>query len=133
MISVIYGAQGSGKTKRLIDAVNAASEKASGKVIFITDNGQSLGVDPGVKFINLAEYNVSGEQQFVGFIEGMLAADFDIQEIYIDGLSRLLDCPADKLKPVFDAFDALKDKVNFVITVSAEKLPAFLKKFAVKD
>lgn len=133
MISVIYGAQGSGKTRRLIDAVNAASEKASGKVIYITDNGQSLGIAPGVKFINLAEYDIKGEQQFIGFVQGMLAADFDIQQIYIDGVSRLLGCPADKLKTVFDAFNALGDKVDFVVTVSADKLPAFLKKFAVKD
>ena len=33
MISVIHGAEGSGKTKRVIDAANAACEKATGLVI----------------------------------------------------------------------------------------------------
>jgi len=55
MISVIYGAKGSGKTKRIMDAANAVAEKASGQVIFITDNSQSLGVNANVKFINVAD------------------------------------------------------------------------------
>lgn len=133
MISVIYGAQGSGKTKRLIDAVNTVSENASGKVVFITDDDQSLDVKPSVKFLNLGEYGVSSKQEFIGFIKGLLAADFDIQEIFIDGLNRLLDCSADALKSVFTALNELKQTVNFVITVSAEKLPKFLKEYTVKE
>ena len=98
MISVIYGAKGSGKTKRIIDATNAASEKATGQVIFI---------------------------------KGMLATNFDIQHVFIDGMSRLLDLPADELKPAFDAMEKV-DGVEFVVSVSADKLPKYLEKFAVK-
>ncbi len=132
MISVIYGAKGSGKTKRVIDAANHACEKATGQVIFITDNGESLGVAPGIKFINLEEYAVKSEAEFIGFVKGMLAANFDIQEVYIDGLSRLLAKPAEELKTFFDAIAKVADKVNFVVTVSADKLPASLKSYAVK-
>ncbi len=132
MISVIYGAKGTGKTKRIIDAANSRSEKATGTVIFITDNGQSLGVNPGIKFINLSEYAVKSEAEFIGFIKGMLAANFDIQDVFIDGVSRLLAKPAEELKNVFDEMAKVGDKVNFVCTVSADKLPAFLKSYAVK-
>lgn len=132
MISVIYGAKGSGKTKRIIDATNAAGEKSDGKVIFIADNGQSLGIHAGVRFINLNEYNIKNEDQFLGFLKGMLATDFDIQHVFIDGLSRLLGKQPEDLKNVFDAFAAESDKVDFVVTVSAETLPKFLKPYAVK-
>ena len=133
MISVIYGAKGSGKTKRIIDAANAASEKASGQVIFITDNAQSLGVNTDIRFINIAEYGVNGEDQFIGFLKGMLATNFDIQKVYIDSLSRLLDKPAEELKSVFDVLNKYTKDVDFIATVSADKLPAFLKSYAVKD
>ena len=133
MISIIYGAQGSGKTKRIIDAANAASEKASGQVIFITDNAQSLGVNTDIRFINIAEYGVNGEDQFIGFLKGMLATNFDIQKVYIDSLSRLLDKPAEELKSVFDVLNKYTKDVDFIATVSADKLPAFLKSYAVKD
>ncbi len=133
MISIIYGAKGSGKTKRIIDAANAASEKASGQVIFITDNAQSLGVNTDIRFINIAEYGVNGEDQFIGFLKGMLATNFDIQKVYIDSLSRLLDKPAEELKSVFDVLNKYTKDVDFIATVSADKLPAFLKSYAVKD
>ena len=35
MIHVIMGLKGSGKTKKLIDAINAAAENASGDVVCI--------------------------------------------------------------------------------------------------
>ncbi len=131
MISVIYGAKGTGKTKRIIDAANAAAESASGKVIYITDNGQSLGIAPNIRFINLNEYDVADEAQFIGFVKGMLATDFDIQHVFIDGLSRLAKRPAEELKPVFEALEKAGDKVAFVVTVSADKIPAFLKNYAI--
>ncbi len=130
MISVIYGAKGSGKTKRIIDACNKACDSAKGQVVFITDNGQSLGVNPNVRFINLAEYGVKGEEMFEGFVKGMLATNFDIQAVYIDGISRLLNVPADKLKGVFDTLAEVKD-VDFVVTVSSDALPEYLKKYAI--
>lgn len=133
MISIIYGAKGSGKTKRIIDAANAASEKASGQVIFITDNAQSLGVNTNIRFINIAEYDVKGEEQFVGFLKGMLATNFDIQKVYIDSLSRLLDKPAEELKAVFDVLNNYTKDVDFIATVSADALPAYLKAYAAKD
>ena len=37
MIKVIYGAKGTGKTKQMIDAANAAVATAKGHLIFITD------------------------------------------------------------------------------------------------
>lgn len=130
MISVIYGAQGSGKTARIMDAANSAAETATGQVIFITDNAQSLGLVSGVKFVNLAECKVKGENEFIGFIKGMLAANYDIQKIYIDGLNRLLGVSADKLNAVFAYMAEVTNTVDFTVTVSADVLPAYLKKYA---
>ncbi len=130
MISVIYGAKGSGKTQRIIDAANTASDNAHGQVVFITDNGDSLGVAAKVRFVNLGEYAVKSEAEFIGFIKGMLATNFDIEKVYIDGIGRLLGAPADKLTHVFEALDSLGEKVDFVATVSADKLPKFMEKYA---
>ena len=133
MISVIYGAKGSGKTKRVIDAANLAAQSASGQVIFITDNADSLSVDPNVRFINLGEFGVKSEAEFIGFVKGMLATNFDIQKVFIDGMCRLLGKPAEERKPVFDTMAAVADNVDFVATVSAATLPAFLKPYAEKN
>ncbi|MCH5163147.1 MAG: hypothetical protein J1G38_06635 [Clostridiales bacterium] len=132
MISVIYGAKGTGKTQRIKDAANAAAEKATGKVIYITDNSQSLGIATNIRFINLNEYAISGEEQLVAFLKGMLATDFDIQSVYIDGISRFVGLPAEELKPVFEAIEKAADKIDFVVTVSTDTLPKYLKSYAAK-
>ena len=54
MISVIYGSKGTGKTKRVMDAANAAAEGATGQVMFITDNNSSLGLAHNIRFVNVA-------------------------------------------------------------------------------
>lgn len=132
MISVIYGAQGSGKTARIMSAANDAAAAATGQVIFITDNAQSLGLSPDVKFINLAEFEIKSQEAFVGFLQGMLAANYDIQKVYIDGLCRLLKTSAGKLEPVFEALKRMTASVDFIATVSGDKLPAYLSEYAVK-
>ena len=132
MISLIYGAKGTGKTRRIIDAANLAGEKASGKVVFIADNTNSLAVNPNVRFVNLAEYKVKSEDEFIGFLKGMLATDFDIQQVFVDGIGRLLQLPVAELKPIFDTMSAVSDSVDFVVTVSTDTLPEFLKSFVVK-
>lgn len=130
MISVIYGAKGSGKTKRMIDATNAAVEKATGQVVFITDNNGSLGVNANAKFINVEDYGVRNTYEVCGFLKGMLATNFDIQYVFIDGMSRLLNVEPSALKPIFDTMEKF-DGVEFVATVSADKLPQFLEKYTV--
>lgn len=132
MISVIHGAKGSGKTKRIIDAANTAAAEASGQVVMITDNDSSLAVDSGVRFVNLAEYNVKTQDEFIGFLKGMLATDFDIQKVFIDGLCRLLDKNAEDLKTVFTALESISDSTDFIATVSTDKLPDFMKAYAAK-
>ncbi|MBD5131376.1 MAG: hypothetical protein HDT28_02100 [Clostridiales bacterium] len=128
MISVIYGVKGSGKTKRITDAANAVVEKASGQIIFITDNNSSLGIAPNVKFINVAEYGVRNTYELSGFLKGMAATNFDIQYVFIDGLSRLLAVEPEALKPIFDTMEKLTD-TDFMVTVSSDKLPNYMNKY----
>ncbi|MCH5153711.1 MAG: hypothetical protein J1F71_00720, partial [Clostridiales bacterium] len=63
-----------------------------------------------------------------GFIKGMLATNFDIQAVFIDGLSRLLTVDAEGLKPVFDTMEKFAE-TDFTATVSTNKLPNYMNKF----
>ena len=130
MISVIYGTKGTGKTKRVMDAANAAAEKATGQVIFITDNNQSLGLNPNIRFVNVADYGVRNTYELSGFLKGMLATNFDIQYVFIDGLNRLLNVDPEALKPIFDTMEKFTE-TEFTATVSGETLPNFFNKFNI--
>ena len=128
MITVIYGEKGSGKTQRVMDAANAAAETATGQVVYITDNDKSLGLAHNIRFINAKEYGVRNTYELSGFIKGMLATNFDIQAVFIDGLSRLLAVDAESLKPIFDTMEKFAE-TDFTAVVSTNKLPNYMNKF----
>lgn len=132
MIRVIYGKKGSGKTKRIIDACNECATKDV--IVYLTDNDNSLLIDKSARFINVSDYDIGSQEAFKGFICGLLASNFDVNKIFIDGFTRVTGTPAEDSEGFFKMLDKFnkEKKVDFVITVSAEKLPAFLVKYADK-
>ena len=63
----------------------------------------------------------------------MLAANYDIEQIYIDGIARLLDCNVVELGELYGGLEQITKEhgVNIVITASGakEELPEFIAKF----
>ena len=132
MIKLIWGSKGSGKTKRIIDSANKEVEHAKGNHVYVTDNFMhTIDIDRRIRFVNIADYAVTDAQSsFTAFVKGMLAANADIDNIYIDGLNRFLVGPND-MKDIMQQFEKISDefKVNFTLTVSTDNLPEFLKRY----
>lgn len=131
MINLIYGAKGSGKTGKIMSAVNEKSKTAAGAVVFITDNARSLDIDKSVRFINVKDFGVKWDCCFIAFLKGMVAANSDNNEIYIDGISRILGKPADELEEFMTELENLSTAFNidFTLTVSTATLPKFMLKY----
>lgn len=129
MINLIYGAKGSGKTKKIIDAANA--DVSTGSVVYLTDNDKSLNIDSKIRFINVADYDVHCRGCLVGFLKGMIAANSDNNKFYIDGIGRILDKQPEELDQLFDSLEdiAAKYGVDFTLTISAAEVPKFMKKY----
>ena len=131
MVKLIYGPKGTGKTKLIIDEANTAAEKAKGNVIFISKSKTySVNINFDVKCVYTDEYAINSVDSFRGFINGVAAANYDIEYIFIDGVARITNAEIDQLEEFFNAAAKLTD-INFVVTVSAEKeqLPELLRKF----
>lgn len=89
MIKLIIGSKGSGKTKILIDKVNAAVETTKGHVVCIEKgNNLSRQLDRQVRLINADEYSITDFETFYGFIQGILAGNYDNREVFIDSILR---------------------------------------------
>ena len=90
MIKVIYGAKGTGKTKQMIDAANAAVATAKGHLIFITDTKRGMyDLAREIRFIDVTDFDVAGEAALCGFIKGVIAGNHDNEYVYIDGVMRI--------------------------------------------
>ena len=91
MIHVIMGLKGSGKTKKLIDSVNATAATAAGVVVCI-ENGNKLTYDvkSSVRLVNSKEYGISNSCMLKGFLSGLHAGNYDITHVYIDNLYKTI-------------------------------------------
>ena len=91
MIQVIMGLKGSGKTKRLIDAINTAVASAQGDVVCI-EYGKQLTYDVNyrVRLVNSKEYGIDNIDKLKGLLSGLHAGNFDITNVYIDNLYKTI-------------------------------------------
>jgi hypothetical protein len=134
MIKVIYGAKGTGKTKMIIEAANAAVKEAKGHLIFISDNKRGMyDLEREVRFIDVSDYDIAGETALCGFIKGVVAGNNDNEYVYIDGVVRIAGKPANELSAFFFMLDKVSKDNNLTITVSVsaakEDLPEFVAKY----
>ena len=91
MIQIIMGLKGSGKTKRLINAINEAVANAQGDVVCI-EYGKKLTYDVNyrVRLVDSQEYGISNPDMLKGLLSGLHAGNFDITNVYIDNLYKTI-------------------------------------------
>ncbi len=133
MVKIITGKKGSGKTKVLIDMINEAAKSTSGNIVCI-EKGLKLTYDinHSVRLTDMEDYNLEGIDMFYGFVNGMIAGNFDIKEIYVDGILKVVGRDYAELGVLFDKLDKITgDDVKCIITVSADadELPDSVMKY----
>lgn len=134
MIKIIYGSKGTGKTKKLIAEANKNAQDAKGLSVFITDNKRCMyDVDRAVRFIDVTDWNVAGEEALCGFVKGVAACNSDHEYIYIDGVSRMTGKGVNELAGIFYMLDKISSENNITITLTCScdgaDLPDFVKKY----
>lgn len=132
MINLIPGKKGTGKTKILVDQITKAASESTGNVVCI-ERGMKLTYDipHKVRLVDAEEYGITSYDAFYGFVAGMLAGNYDIQEIYVDGILRIGGRDYDEFGAMIEKVAVLAKDVKIVLTVSAdpEELPEKVKAF----
>ena len=136
MIQVIAGRKGSGKTKRIIDMANKASQDSKSDIVFIDDDNRYMfDLRHEVRFINAAEYDLTNDQMFAGFLTGAVAQNFDVGLILIDAFKKLIKLDLKDTESFFKRLETISEKhnVDFVISISEapDDLPAFIRKYVI--
>lgn len=134
MIKIIYGPKGTGKTKQLIDAANTAAEEAKGLSVFITDNKRCMyDVHRNIRFIDVKDWAIAGEEALCGFVKGVAACNNDHEYIYIDGVSRISGKGIAELAGIFYMLEKISNENDITITITCScteaELPDFVKKY----
>ena len=123
MIHVIMGLKGSGKTKKLIDAIHAAVADAHGDVVCI-EYGKKLTYDVTykVRLVDSKEYAISTPDMLKGFLSGLHAGNFDITHVFIDNLYKTIgdDKAAAEEFIIWCAAFAATNNMEITITLSED-------------
>lgn len=137
MLKLIIGKKGSGKTKKLIDAVTAAADASNGSVVCVEKSSTlTLNITHRVRLVDTDHYGISGYDAFYGFISGICAGNYDVTHIGIDAVLRIGNRNYDELAEFLKKLNALSEdaKAEFIITISADEseLPASIFEIAEK-
>jgi len=133
-MKIVYGPKGTGKTKIAINGANGDVQTAKGHIVFVTDTKRYMyDLKREIRFIDVTDFGVTGEDGLKGFLTGIIAANADNEYVYLDGVARITGKELSALEKFFAAIEKLeKDfSVTFVFTCSAakEELPAFIAKY----
>ena len=127
MIHVIMGLKGSGKTKKLIEAINEAVASAHGDVVCI-EYGKKLTYDVTykVRLVDSKEYGISSPEMLKGFLSGLHAGNFDITNVFIDNLYKTIgqDQAPNEAFVEWVAKFAQENNMEITMTISADPAAA---------
>ena len=129
MVEIIVGEKGTGKTKHLLDRVNQDITSVQGTLVYIDKSPKYMyQLDSRVRMINMPDYPISGTEELIGFLCGVISQNSSIETIFIDSFLTLGDIDTSEgLRNAVDKLTVLSERfhVNFVLSVSQkeEKLP----------
>ncbi len=124
MIQLIVGEKGKGKTKYLLEKVNASAKTSNGNIVYLDKNSKHMyELNNKIRLINASEFPISSEDEFSGFICGIVSQDHDLEEVYIDSFMDVayikdrarVEENIKKLDKISDQF-----KVDIIISVSLD-------------
>lgn len=136
MVQIISGKKGKGKTKYLLEKVNAAVNTAQGSVVYLDKSAKHMyELSNKVRLINVSEYAIDSYDGFIGFICGIISQDHDLEQMYLDSFLKLSDLEGEDISAAVETLDKISQKysVDFVLSVSADKdtLPETVKENVV--
>ena len=134
MIKAIIGTKGTGKTKQLIEMENSAVDAEKGHIVCLEyGDGLKYDISSQVRLINILDYNIKGFDAFCGFIKGLLACNYDISSIFVDGMLKITGNDLEKLGEVLADLNATAGDVVITVLVSADlqNVPESVKKYMI--
>lgn len=124
MVQIIAGKKGKGKTKYVLEFANEAITKSEGTICYLDKSTQHIHeLDNRVRLINTTDYPLASTDSFIGFICGLAASDYDLQEIYVDSFLKMAKVTPDTMEGVVDQLDVISEAnhVKIVLSVSEDK------------
>ena len=137
MVQLVLGLKGSGKTKRLIEMVNAALQEESGDVVVIEkDKKLTFDIPYQARLVFASDYSIGTVKFFKGLLSGLHAGNYDITHIFIDNFVKMMpgvtEADIEEFLDWLEAFSE-KESVKFTVsmTLNPDEVSEKIRKFAI--
>lgn len=121
MVKLIVGKKGKGKTKEILKMVNTEIKKVDGNIVYLDKCDQFMyELNNKVRLIDTSEYSLENSDEFVGFLQGILSQDHDLQQMYLDSFLKIASVDESNIEKVVAKLEKISDnyKVDFILSVS---------------
>ena len=132
MVQLIVGKKGKGKTKHLLDKVNNEVKNISGNIVYLDKSTKHMyELNNKVRLIDVSEYVVENNSEFLGFVCGIISQDHDLQQMYFDSFLKIAALENADIQATVEKLDKISElfHVDFILSVSLDEseLPEGLK------
>ena len=124
MVQIIAGEKGKGKTKHLLDKVNAEVLTANGNIVYLDKSTKHMfELNNKVRLIDVSEFPIDNCDQFIGFVLGIVSQDHDLEQVYFDSFLELSKLDKADLESALTKFEKISAKYNiqFVMSISVDE------------
>jgi thymidine kinase len=121
MIKIITGQTGEGKTKKMIEAANQRVSTLKGHVVYIdSSTTHRYALSHQIRLIEASTFPLHSQNDFFGFLCGILSSNHDIETVFIDELIKITHASIDELILFFDKLKKLSDEyaIEFIVGTS---------------
>ena len=127
MVQIIAGEKGKGKTKYLLEKVNAAVAAANGNIVYLDKSRKHMyELNNKVRLVNATDYPLMNCDEFMGFICGIISQDNDLEELYLDSFLTIANIKDGEICHAIEKLDIISKKYNIKIVLSISKNEAAL-------
>ncbi len=124
MVQLIVGKKGKGKTKQLLDKVNSEVKDISGSIVYLDKSTKHMyELNNKVRLIDVSRYMIENENEFLGFVCGIISQDHDLEQMYFDSFLKIAALEGKDISAVIEKLDRMSDffQVDFILSVSMDE------------
>ena len=132
MVQLIVGKKGKGKTKQLLDKVNNEIKNIAGNIVYLDKSTKHMyELNNKVRLIDVSQYFIENNSEFLGFVCGIISQDHDLQQMYFDSFLKITSLENEDISATVEKLEKISDNfhVDFILSVSLDEgeLPESLK------
>ncbi len=124
MVQLIVGEKGKGKTKQLLEKVNTDVQNILGNIVYLDKSTKHMyELNNKVRLIDVSQYMIENNSEFIGFVSGILSQDHDLQQMYFDNFLYIAKEDCDQMVGTIKKLEKMSEafNVDFILSVSADK------------